>query len=111
MRTRRTTSLATLRSPDFGKLARAYARKVPLATTQGKHLTSAGSRVDGGGPGRDRPYRVEVLTDSGEATIDGNRVVLEDEMMKVAETASSYQLATNLYKKHITMIKTALGRK
>lgn len=99
-----------LKEPDFAELARAYAHKVPLATTQGNHLT-AGGGLGGGGLGGDRPYRVEVDRDGGQATMDGNRVVLEDEMMKVAETASSYQLATNLYKKHISMIKTALGRK
>ncbi len=37
-------------------------------------------------------------------------VVLEEQMMKVAEIQSEYNLATNLYRKHLAMLKTALGR-
>jgi len=45
-----------------------------------------------------------------ERTLDGNGVSLEDQMMKVSETASDYQLITNLYRQNITMLKSALGR-
>ena len=30
--------------------------------------------------------------------------------MKVSETQGNYRLATNLYRKHVKMIKAALGR-
>lgn len=45
-----------------------------------------------------------------EKTTSGNTVVLEDQMMKVAKTVMDFQLTTNLYRKHLAMIKTALGR-
>lgn len=41
---------------------------------------------------------------------DGNAVNLEDELIKMAETQMDYGLAVNLYRKHVTMMKTALGR-
>ena len=37
-------------------------------------------------------------------------MVIEDEMMKVAETVADYQLMTNLYTKHVAMLKSVLGR-
>lgn len=45
-----------------------------------------------------------------EKLLSGNVVTLEEEMMMTAQTAIDFQLTTNLYKKHISMIKTALGR-
>ena len=40
----------------------------------------------------------------------GNSVVLEEQMVKLADAQSSYQLMTNLYRKHVDMLKMALGR-
>ena len=45
-----------------------------------------------------------------EVTPDGNGVVLEDEMMKVAANQMDYQAATSLYTRSLQLIKTALGR-
>lgn len=46
----------------------------------------------------------------GEASLNGNSVSLEEEMIKVANTQAQYQAATNLYSKAITMMRTAIGR-
>ncbi|MFN4281253.1 MAG: flagellar basal body rod protein FlgB [Alphaproteobacteria bacterium] len=51
-----------------------------------------------------------IKTPGPEKLMSGNAVTLEEEMMKTAQTAMDFQLTTNLYKKHISMIKTALGR-
>ena len=40
----------------------------------------------------------------------GNAVVLEEQMMKVADTQIDYELTTSLYRKNIGFIKLALGR-
>ncbi|WP_375459958.1 flagellar basal body rod protein FlgB [uncultured Enterovirga sp.] len=44
-----------------------------------------------------------------ETTPSGNAVNLEDEMMKVAENQSEYQLAASLYQKSLAMLRTAAG--
>jgi flagellar basal-body rod protein FlgB len=44
------------------------------------------------------------------ATPNGNSVSLEQQMIKVADTQSQYQAATNIYAKTIGMMKTAIGR-
>jgi flagellar basal-body rod protein FlgB len=40
----------------------------------------------------------------------GNSVVLEEQMIKLADAQHSYQLITTLYRKHVDMLKMALGR-
>lgn len=44
-----------------------------------------------------------------EASISGNTVSLEAEMMKVADTQAQYQAAANLYSKALSMMRTAIG--
>lgn len=40
----------------------------------------------------------------------GNKVSLEDQLTKVADTGMEYQMLTNLYRKQVSMMKTAIGR-
>jgi len=40
----------------------------------------------------------------------GNAVVLEEEMMKVAQTQMDHQTATSLYARGLAMLKTAIGK-
>jgi len=56
------------------------------------------------------PFRAEEQRKRYEVAPDGNSVVIEEQMVKVAETQMDYQLVTNLYRKHVDMIKTAIGR-
>jgi flagellar basal-body rod protein FlgB len=44
-----------------------------------------------------------------EVSPDGNGVVLEQQMTQLAETQADYQMATELYRKQIAMLKTAIG--
>jgi flagellar basal-body rod protein FlgB len=45
-----------------------------------------------------------------ETSVNGNSVVLEEQMMKLSETASDFSLATSIYRKYIAMHRAALGR-
>lgn len=45
-----------------------------------------------------------------EESIDGNRVVLEEQMEKVGSVKGEYTLALNLFQKNVKMLKTALGK-
>jgi flagellar basal-body rod protein FlgB len=40
----------------------------------------------------------------------GNSVVLEEQLMKLSQTQADYSQITNLYRKHVDMLKTAIGR-
>jgi flagellar basal-body rod protein FlgB len=88
-----------LKEPYFKDLLRGASGRLEMAATAPGHL---------GGANPAKPV-VERSPDSERKT-SGNSVVLEDEMMKVSKTAMDFQLTTNLYRKHLGMIKTALGR-
>ena len=45
-----------------------------------------------------------------ETSPNGNAVVLEEQMAKLGEVQVQHRLTTELYRKHIGMIKIALGK-
>ncbi len=89
-----------LKKLDFGRMVAEEARGVQLAATNVKHIA----------PPRP-PTRFEAFEepDSGDALPGGNAVVLEEQLMKVTDNAMQYQLTTSLYRKHLAMIRAALG--
>lgn len=64
--------------------------------------------MEGGQPANPK-FKV-VQDRDAEVTLLGNSVTLEDQVTKVAKAAMDHQVTVNLYRKHISMIKTALGR-
>lgn len=91
-----------MRQPDFGPAAKAFAGAgVTLAKTDSGHL---GFKASAGGAGTQQPKGFEVIP-------RGNNVVLEDEVMRVAENVMDYQIVSQLYSRGIGMLKTAVGRR
>ncbi len=45
-----------------------------------------------------------------ETSQNGNAVVLEEEMMKLADNQMQYAMITNLYKKNVSLLKAAMGK-
>lgn len=76
----------------------------PLALTRTNPLHLAGGRE------RDGQQFGSAKDAVPERTLDGNAVSLEDQMMKVSQTASDYQLITNLYRQNISMLRSVLTR-
>jgi flagellar basal-body rod protein FlgB len=73
---------------------------VVLARTSAGHMGPSGQR---NGFDAARAPRFEV-------TPNGNAVNLEDEMLKVAQNQSDYQLAASLYSKGLGLMKIAIGK-
>jgi flagellar basal-body rod protein FlgB len=69
-----------------------------LARTNPMHI--AATPTPGG------PLTPKTAADS-ETTLNGNSVVLEEEMMKMTETRSDYDTAVSLYQQSVTMLQTA----
>lgn len=86
---------------DFKNILSSQASKVNLAETNPSHLGGA------------RPYTQHFLStvqkDTFDMTSTGNTVVTEEQMMKVAQNSSDYQMSANLYKKINNLFKEALG--
>ena len=55
-------------------------------------------------------FRKDKEKDPYETALAGNAVVLEEQLEKVSETQGAYNLATNLYRKHVSMLKLAIGK-
>ena len=89
-----------LKEPSFKELVGATSAKLRLAATQPAHLAGANGSS---------PFKEEVNR-GGEVSPSGNAVHIEDELLKVSGTASDYALTTNLYRQHLSMLKTVLGR-
>lgn len=74
--------------------------KVQIAATRPNHIGPPRQAVD---------YKMET-DKTAETSLNGNSVVLEDQMLRVSKTAMDHQLTVNLYRKHVAMLKAALGR-
>ncbi len=74
---------------------------VALKTSDTRHMNVGG--VSGGTPAIKED-------DSVEETPDGNAVVLEEEMLKLADNQMQYGLAINLYRKNAGLLKSAIGQ-
>jgi flagellar basal-body rod protein FlgB len=88
-----------LNQKDFAAAVQ-EATRGDMTTTNGMHLQS---RSSGGGAFR------AVRTPDSQSSPDGNSVVVEEQMMKVAETQMAYAEAAGLYKKMFSLWRTALG--
>ena len=86
---------------DFQRLAESEARRLVASATNPRHISRRRGSLE---------IRAGEQKGAFETAPGGNAVVVEEQLMKVAETVMSYQLITNLYRKHVNMIKTALGR-
>lgn len=81
---------------------------------EGQQTQSTGLRtthpIHFGGSGAVGSFDLVPQKDPKAVDATGNSVLLEDELMKVTKTAMDYQLITNLYRKSVGMVRTALGR-
>lgn len=71
---------------------------VSQAVTQAGHMATAARQPS--------PFKALKARDS-ETTLDGNSVVLEEEMMKMAQARMNYDAAISFYQKSLAMLRTA----
>lgn len=91
-----------IEAPDFERLATRAARPVRAEMTHPNHQPGTlADRTTFDARTERRPF---------ETSLDGNQVVLEEQMQKVGETRSRYMLAASVFEKHIKMLTIALGK-
>jgi len=54
-------------------------------------------------------YRPDEARNPYETAPAGNAVILEEQLTKISETQANHRLATNIYSKHVSLIKMAIG--
>jgi flagellar basal-body rod protein FlgB len=99
-----------LKQLDFGAMVERSGLALRPAATQAGHI---GSPVTGSGRSLHTGQATggEVVKNPDfETSPTGNSVVLEDQMIKVAQNQMDYQTVTGLYSKSLGLIKIALGR-
>lgn len=75
-----------------------------MKTSDPRHMNMSG--------GSSASFEIRQTTsDFAQASPDGNTVDLERELTKMAEVQMEYTLASNMYKKHIGMLRMSLGRR
>lgn len=74
-----------------------------MVVTNAKHLS--------GTAGNEGSFKSSKMKDLYEVKPDGNAVSVEQQMTMLAQTNSDYAMVTNLYKKMVMLMKTALGTK
>jgi flagellar basal-body rod protein FlgB len=88
-----------LKPQSFGD-AMGSAAKLQMVATQPNHIA---------GDAAASPFATE-LDKTAPVSASGNSVSLEDQMLKVSSTATDYQLTTELYSQHLSMLRTVLGK-
>ena len=88
---------------DFGRVLQKVSGDSVLrpATTNLRHMPAAGE-VD------DEENREQKLT--YEVAPAGNSVIMEEQMVKAAQTQMDYNLMTTIYQKNVMMLQAAIGR-
>jgi flagellar basal-body rod protein FlgB len=80
------------------------------ATMQSQVQLSATAPGHIGAPAGDRAPTPQMPRGGFETKPSGNAVVLEEEMMKVAQTQLDHQTVTSLYARGLAMLKIAIGK-
>ena len=91
-----------LKAFDFGRMVEGGAGGLAPVRTNAMHLagrTGSGSSA----------LTPQVSPDS-EARLDGNQVVLEEQMMKMSDARGDYDAAITLYQNAMTLLRTAAKR-
>ena len=86
---------------DFGDHLKKLAAVEPERTDP-KHLVGTIPAAD--------PVNSKKQRKTYETAPAGNSVVIEEQMNKLSLTQADYNQMVNLYKKHVDMLKTAIGR-
>lgn len=85
---------------DFVEAVQRSMHRQPMAATQVGHLPPVTPPS---------AFAIDRVKRTYETKLDKNNVVIEEQMMKVADTQHEYGVSTQLYKKYIDMMKMSVG--
>ena len=91
-----------LKPLDFKRLVGREDRQIAVRRTHKSHLT--------GGFKAPRDFTEKENQKPYEVSPDGNEIILEEQMMMLGKTSANHKLITELYKKHMTMFRIAIGK-
>lgn len=89
-----------LKPLDFQSVIRGKNDRLSVRATNAGHIQGKAGQSS---------FAQTTRSGSYQSALSGNSVVLEDQLMKVANTAMEYQVTTNLYRKHVAIIRSVLS--
>ncbi len=84
----------------------ATSRQGATASSASVLRTSNARHIEGRAVGQSSDFKVTSAPD-GEASLTGNRVSLETQMLKLSGTRMEYQMASTVYRKAVDMMRLA----
>ena len=87
---------------SFKRVLGRETRQITMVRTQSDHLSGQVRRV--------RDFREVAVRKPYETSPADNSVIFEEQMMKLGETGMNHRLTTELYRKHLGMFRTAIGK-
>ena len=99
-------NIANMNTPNWqAKDLHPFAQSLAAATPPGLARTDPGHLAGT----QDTEVQSMLAPQPGARQPDGNAVSMDEQLMKVADTAEAQQIATTLYKKYLSMFSLALG--
>lgn len=99
-----------LQEVDFSNLVEKLSGEVDGSLASVEAELNKAVQMNGGQSSMGASSYVVNEIKGNEESPNGNSVVLEEEMIKLADNQMQYDLASKLYKKNINLIKAALGK-
>lgn len=90
-------SISKLVPNSFGGVGVNPVQSISLATTNSGHIGSKSETISSNA----------IKSPDSEVTMDGNAVVLEEQMIKAADTRMNYDIALGLYQKGLQLMRLA----
>jgi flagellar basal-body rod protein FlgB len=105
-------NMANIDTPDYPAQDLAKLDFAEMARGEGAHMAmrSASDGKSMSGAGGSDSFRADKVRKTFEVTPTGNNVVLEEQMAKISDTGTQFQIASTLYKKFNTLYNTAVGK-
>ncbi|NQV46473.1 MAG: flagellar basal body rod protein FlgB [Rhodospirillaceae bacterium] len=92
-----------LRPYNFAEMVRAERTQLNLNVSEPGHISGDRKRL--------RDFSMVTERRPFETAPNGNAVILEEQMAKIGETQFNHSFMTEIYKKHLRMLKMAIGNR
>lgn len=100
----------TVAAPDFSALVAAHGQSGGKPRIARPQVSLSGGMMAMGAHPPLGGSAITLDSDVTETKPDGNNVTLEDQLLKMGAVQSDFAAMTNLYRKQIGLLKTAIGR-
>lgn len=91
-----------VKKPNFKNVLMSEVSPVKVARTNAQHLTGTIPEQES--------FRTAGVRKTFEASPDGNKVIIEEQMQKIGSTRGDYNRAISLMQAHMKMLKLAIGK-